>query len=152
MKVSAQTEQRYTAKATCFASGMTYSDLNYREHEGLLKRLSMPRKPHKRKTYGFNDIVVLAMMQRLVDIGIGQRDALSWALLARDEVQRWGGWGKIGSLELRLYDDAQDVRFTTLPSSAPPAPPGENIMLVINAQNIAEKVRERLAQLERQPS
>jgi hypothetical protein len=141
--VKKQAERRYTAKATCFAASMTYSDLNYREHEGLLKRLSMPRKPNKRKTYGFDDVVVLAMMQHLVNIGIGQRDALSWALIARDEAQRWG-WGRVGSLELRLYDEHQDVRFTNLPGDATPPAPGENIMIVIRADHIAAKVAAKL--------
>lgn len=137
-------ERRYTAKATCFAASMTYSDLNYREHEGILKRLSMPRKPHKRKTYSFDDIVVLAVMQLLVNIGIGQRDALSWALIARDEALRWG-WARVGSLEIRLYDESQEVRFTNVPSSAPSPTPGENLMLVVNVSHIAEKVRVLLA-------
>jgi hypothetical protein len=132
---------RYTASVACFASRVTYSDLNYREHEGLLKRLSGPRRPHKRKTYSLDDIIVLAIMQLLVNLGVGQRDALQWALLTRDEAQRCGGWGKTGSLEIRLYDESQDVRFTNLPTGAPAPAPGENIKVVINVDHISEKVR-----------
>jgi hypothetical protein len=136
-------ERRYTAKAVCAAAAMSYSDLNYREHEGLLQRLSRPRKPHKRKTYSVGDIIALAIAQRCVDLGMSFREALSWGMACADERNRLPNEGA-GILEIRYLGDSQHVFFHNPklpPVPAKLAPPSTwEVMVAIDADRIAERV------------
>jgi hypothetical protein len=135
-------EGRYAAKAVGAAAAVSYSDLNYREHDGLLRRLSTPRKPHKRKTYSVGDIIALAVAQRFVDLGMSFRDGLSWGLMCVEEISRAGS--SAGVLEIRYLGDSQHVFFRNARLPPPPAekaPPATwDVMVSIDVDRIEERV------------
>jgi hypothetical protein len=135
-------EQLYTARAVCFATGIVHSTLNYYASQGLLKKLSAPRRPGKWRRYTFEDTITLAVMQRLIDLGIEQRDSMNWALLVRDQVRARNH----GDLTIHLGkdqfgNDAQDVLSD---DDAPAVVVTPEVTLTLRVENIIGRIASRL--------
>jgi hypothetical protein len=128
-------EPTFAAQEVCRALGIPHGTLNSWAFHGWFEGLDAEKTtPGKARRFTLADLFRLAILKRLVELGITAEKARPWALQCVDYMEK----EPISEMNVMIYDDGEIYHI------AGPAPAGALLRLTIYPTEIVRTLKERL--------